>query len=77
MDTVGRCTTSYLLVGPTCLWCLVYMEINADDNPQMEYIVFDTKMAWSKQKNCKGMLVCVLLMIDLETFFMNHEGTTL
>jgi hypothetical protein len=23
MDTIGRCTTSYLLVGPTCFWCLV------------------------------------------------------
>jgi hypothetical protein len=23
-DTVGRCTTSYLLTGPVCLWCLVY-----------------------------------------------------
>jgi hypothetical protein len=24
VDTVGRCTTSYLLVGPMCLWCLVF-----------------------------------------------------
>jgi len=23
VDTVGRCTTSYLLAGPACLWCLV------------------------------------------------------
>ncbi len=23
MDTVGRCTTSYLLAGPACLWRLV------------------------------------------------------
>jgi hypothetical protein len=24
VDTVGRCTTSYLLTRPACLWCLVY-----------------------------------------------------
>ncbi len=24
VDTVGRCTTSYLLAGSACLWCLVY-----------------------------------------------------
>jgi len=24
VNTVGRCTTSYLLAGPACLWCLVY-----------------------------------------------------
>jgi hypothetical protein len=23
VDTVGRCTTSYLLAGPVCVWCLV------------------------------------------------------
>jgi hypothetical protein len=23
VDTVSRCTTSYLLAGPACLWCLV------------------------------------------------------
>jgi hypothetical protein len=23
VDIVGRCTTSYLLPGPACLWCLV------------------------------------------------------
>ncbi len=23
VDAVGRCTTSYLLTGPACLWCLV------------------------------------------------------
>jgi hypothetical protein len=23
VDTLGRCTTSYLLAGPVCLWCLV------------------------------------------------------
>jgi hypothetical protein len=23
VDTVGRCTPSYLLAGPACLWCLV------------------------------------------------------
>jgi len=27
VDTVGRCTTSYLLAGPTCLWCLVSFHI--------------------------------------------------
>ncbi len=26
VDTVGRCTTSYLLAGPVCLWCLVCFE---------------------------------------------------
>ncbi len=25
VDTVGRCTTSYLLAGPVCLWCLHIM----------------------------------------------------
>ncbi len=25
VDTVGRCTTSYLLAGPACLWCLVLL----------------------------------------------------
>ncbi len=24
VDTVSRCTTSYLLAGPACLWCLVF-----------------------------------------------------
>jgi hypothetical protein len=24
VDTVRRCTTSYLLPGPACLWCIVY-----------------------------------------------------
>jgi hypothetical protein len=25
VDTVGRCTTSYLLAGPACSWCLVFL----------------------------------------------------
>ncbi len=25
VDTAGRCTTSYLLAGPACLWCLVFI----------------------------------------------------
>jgi hypothetical protein len=25
VDTVGTCTTSYLLAGPACLWCLVML----------------------------------------------------
>jgi len=25
VSTVGRCTTSFLLAGPVCLWCLVYL----------------------------------------------------
>ncbi len=24
MDTVGRCTTSYLFAAPACLWCFVW-----------------------------------------------------
>jgi hypothetical protein len=45
---------------------------------KMEFVMLNTNMFCSNQKdNCKGMLVCDLLMIDLVTLPMNNEGRTL
>ncbi len=45
-----------------------YMEVNEDDNPQLEFVMPDADMPWSEQTDCsRGMLVCALVMIDLET----------
>jgi hypothetical protein len=31
VDTVDRWTTSYLLAGPTCLWCLVFFPFTKEN----------------------------------------------
>jgi hypothetical protein len=57
---------------------IFYMEINVDDNLQLEFVMPNANILCSNQKdNCKGMLVCALLMIDLVTLPMSYERTTL
>ncbi len=52
MDTVGRCTTSYLLVGPACLWCLVIVCLQSS-NPQTTPFLFSMCV----QKNPRGCML--------------------
>jgi hypothetical protein len=57
---------------------IFYTEINVDDNLQLEFVMPNANMFYSNQKdNCKGMLICVLLMKNLVTLPMGYEGTTL
>jgi hypothetical protein len=39
VDTVGRCTTSYLLTGLACLWCLVGLAYQGNDNIVFRFIL--------------------------------------
>ncbi len=40
VDTVGRCTTSYLLAGPSCLWYLVWCSTMYGD--RAGYLIVDS-----------------------------------
>ncbi len=43
VDTVGRCTTSYLLAGPACLWGLVWAQGYYQSGPSIRNC---TKPCW-------------------------------
>jgi hypothetical protein len=57
---------------------IFYTEINVDDNLQLKFFMPNANMFCSNRKNnSKQMLVCILLMINLVTFPLCYEGTTL
>jgi len=57
---------------------IFYTEINVDDNLQLKFVMPNTNMFCSNQKdNCKGMFVFALLMINLVALPMGYDGTTL
>jgi hypothetical protein len=39
VETVGRCTTYYLLAGPACLWCIVILGFSSSSSSNNEELL--------------------------------------